>query len=86
MTGCFQMVAFVPSIITGATTGNALQTSISYAFNYQVKKSTGKTPMEHVINVAEKNEKAVMEALNKDLVSTFAPIDENQNKRLLNID
>ena len=76
LTGCFQMVAFVPSIMTGVATGNTVQASLSYGFNYGVKKVTGKTPMEHAVSYTIQNDKDVIEALNKDLVSALYPIKE----------
>jgi len=73
LTGCFQMVAVLPSVITGVTTGNTLQAGLSMAINAGVKETTGRTPMEHIIAYTLNNEQ-VVEELNKDLQSAFSPI------------
>ena len=73
LTGCFQMVAFAPSVMTGVATGNTLQASLSFGLNYGIKKATGKTPIQHAISYTIQNDKDVIEALNKDLVSALVP-------------
>ena len=79
LSGCFQLVALVPSVITGITTGNALQTGLSYGFSYGVREKTGLTPMEHIVNhvglmtMAASAGKKINTVRNDDLFSSFAP-------------
>ena len=80
LSGCFQLVALVPSVITGVTTGNALQAGLSYGFSYGVREKTGMTPMEHIVNhvgfsmaMAVNAGKKIKTVRNDDLFSSFAP-------------
>ena len=80
LSGCFQLVALVPSVITGITTGNALQTGLSYGFSYGVREKTGMTPVEHIVNhvglsmtMAASAGKKIKTVRNDDLFSSFAP-------------
>ena len=60
LNGCFQMVAYMGPVITGATGGNITHSALSYGLSYSVKKATGKTPIEQVISLTkEKQEKAI---------------------------
>jgi len=45
---CAQSTAFIGPAITVGSTGNVMQAGFSYASNMAVKKTTGKTPSEHV--------------------------------------
>ena len=75
LNGCFQMVAFAPSVITGAATGKMAQSTLSYAFNYGVQEATGKTAFEHAISVL-KNDKVIAKNIHKkddDLLNSFNP-------------
>ena len=45
---CAQSTAFIGPAITAGSTGNVMQAGFSYASNMAVKKTTGKTPSEHV--------------------------------------
>ena len=45
---CAQSTAFIGPAITAGSTGNVIQAGFSYASNMAVKKTTGKTPSEHV--------------------------------------
>ena len=54
---CAQTTALIGPAITVGSTGNVMQAGFSYASNMAVKKTTGKTPSEHVfLYVEEKNE------------------------------
>ena len=67
------MVAFVPSVVTGVTTGSALQAGLSYGFSYGVKETTGRTPIEHAMNIAKNARKRSITISDEDLISSFAP-------------
>ena len=55
---CAQTTALIGPVITIGSTGNVMQAGFSYASNMAVKKTTGKTPSEHVsLYVEEKKEK-----------------------------
>ena len=45
---CAQTTALIGPAITIGSTGNVMQAGFSYASNMAVKKTTGKTPSEHV--------------------------------------
>ena len=54
---CAQTTALIGPAITIGTTGNVMQAGFSYASNMAVKKTTGKTPSEHVsLYIEEKKE------------------------------
>jgi len=54
---CAQSTAFIGPAITVGSTGNVMQAGFSYASNMAVKKTTGKTPSEHVsLYVEEKKD------------------------------
>ena len=54
---CAQTTALIGPTITIGSTGNVMQAGFSYASNMAVKKTTGKTPTEHVsLYVEEKKE------------------------------
>ena len=50
LNGCAESIAF---LITGASNGRIVQSSLNSAISYGVKKQTGKTPLEHAIAYAE---------------------------------
>ena len=56
LNGCFQVLALVGPAATGVTTGNIYQSALSYSVGYGVKKATGKTIIENVIDL-NKNSK-----------------------------
>ena len=54
---CAQSTALIGPAITVGSTGNVMQAGFSYASNMAVKKTTGKTPSEHIsLYVEEKKE------------------------------
>ena len=57
LSACAQTTAFIGPAITVGSTGNVMQAGFSYASNIAVKKTTGKTPSEHVsLYIEEKKE------------------------------
>ena len=74
LNGCFQMVAFAPSVLTGAATGKMTQSTLSYVINYGVKEATGKTTFEHVFS-SFKKDKEIAKNIHKDddLLNSFDP-------------
>jgi len=57
LNGCAQSTALIGPAITVGNTGNVMQAGFSYGSNMAIKKSTGKTPGEHVGSyVVEKKE------------------------------
>ena len=76
LNGCFQVLALVGPAATGVTTGNLYQSAISYSLGYGVKKTTGKTIIENVIDITKdhKNkEKIVKNKKNDDLMNSLYP-------------
>ena len=54
---CAQTTALIGPAITVGSTGNVMQAGFSYGSNLAVKKTTGKTPSEHVsFYIEEKKE------------------------------
>ncbi len=49
LNGCVDATAFLGPAITAGTSGNIYQASLSYGTNRAVLKTTGKAPIEHVI-------------------------------------
>ena len=53
LNGCFQVLALVAPAASGVATGNIYQSAISYSLSYGVKKATGKTIIENVIDLSK---------------------------------
>ena len=78
LNGCFQILALVAPAASGVATGNIYQSAISYSVSYGVKKTTGKTIIENVIDLSKDskhNEKIAKNKTNtnKDLINSFYP-------------
>ena len=76
LNGCFQILALVGPAASGVATGNIYQSAISYSLSYGVKKSTGKTILENVIEMnknSKDNKKIVKNVKNKELIHSFYP-------------
>jgi len=71
LSGCFQMVAFVGPAVTGVTTGNIYQSAISYSVGYGVKKTTGKSIIENVIEVTKDRKKNAKNKKNNDIIHSL---------------
>ena len=77
LNGCFQVLALVGPAASGVATGNMYQSAISYSLSYGVKKATGKTIIENVIDLNKKTQnknKIAKRVRNKDLINSFYPI------------
>ncbi len=55
LTSCAETVAFLGPISTAAGGGNVARSTITTAVDYGIKKSTGKSSVEHAIGFAEKH-------------------------------
>ena len=53
LNGCFQIIALVAPAASGVATGNIYQSAISYSVSYGIKKTTGKTIIENVIDLSK---------------------------------
>ena len=76
LNGCFQVLALVGPAASGVATGNIYQSAISYSLSYGVKKATGKTIIENVIdkNKQFKGKKRMAKnERNEDLINSFYP-------------
>ena len=76
LNGCFQVLALVGPAATGVASGNIYQSAISYSFSYGVKKTTGKTVIENVIDLKKgykHKEQIAKNKANKDLINSFYP-------------
>ena len=76
LNGCFQVLALVAPAASGVATGNIYQSAISYYVSYGVKKTTGKTIIENVIDLTKDfkhKEQIAKNKANKDLISSFYP-------------
>ena len=57
LSGCIESTVFLGPAITAGTSGNIYQASLSYGTNQVITKTTGKSPIEHVVNFLDpKNE------------------------------
>ena len=54
LNGCAESVALLGGSVGGASSGRALQSTLTSTLSYGVKHKTGKTPLGHVIEYAEK--------------------------------
>ena len=75
LNGCFQVLALVGPAATGVASGNIYQSAISYSLSYGVKKSTGKTIIENVIDMSKKSKdkQKIAKVRNEDLINSFYP-------------
>jgi len=55
LNGCAESMALLAPASTALGKGNVVQSSVTSAVNYGIKKQTGKSPVEHAISYAEKN-------------------------------
>ena len=53
LNGCAESVALLGSSVGGASSGRALQSSLSSTLSYGVKHKTGKTPIGHMLDYAK---------------------------------
>ncbi len=71
LNGCFQIVALVVPAASGVATGNLYQSAISYSLSYGVKKATGKTIIENVIDMSEDEQKITKIKKNEELIHSL---------------
>ena len=55
LTSCAETVAFLGPASTAAGGGNVVRSTFTSAVDYGIKKSTGKSSIEHAIGLAEKH-------------------------------
>ena len=55
LTGCAETMAFLGPASTAAGGGNIARSTFTSALDYGIKKSTGKSSIEHAIGFAEKH-------------------------------
>ena len=55
VSGCAETVAFLGPASTAAGGGNLTRSTLTSALDYGIKKSTGKSSIEHAIGFAEKH-------------------------------
>ena len=55
LVGCAETMVLLGPASSALSGGNIVQSSVSSAVNYSVKKTTGKSPMQHVVAYAEEN-------------------------------
>ena len=75
LNGCFQVLALVGPAASGVATGNIYQSAISYSLSYGVKKTTGKSIIENVMdmNKQSRTKKKIAKVRNEDLINSFNP-------------
>ena len=75
LNGCFQMLALVGPAASGVATGNIYQSAISYSLSYGVKKTTGKTIIENVMDMNKRSSttEKIAKVRNEDLINSFNP-------------
>ena len=55
LNGCVESVALLGSSVGGASSGKLVQSTLQSTISYGIKKQTGKSPLGHAIDYAEKN-------------------------------
>ena len=75
LNGCFQVIALLGPAASGVATGNIYQSAISYSLSYGVKKTTGKTIIENVIDMKKQSitREKIAKVRNEDLINSFNP-------------
>ena len=76
LNGCFQVLALIGPAATGVAGGNIYQSAFSYSVSYGIKKRTGKTIIENVIDLSKNSkhkEEIAKNNSNKDLINSFYP-------------
>ena len=75
LNGCFQVLALVAPAASGVATGKIYQSALSYSLSYGVKKTTGKTIIENVMdmNKQSRTKKKIAKVRNEDLINSFNP-------------
>ena len=75
LNGCFQMLALVGPAASGVATGNIYQSAISYSLSYGVKKTTGKSIIENVMDMNKQSgtKEKIAKVRNEDLINSFNP-------------
>ena len=75
LNGCFQVIALLGPAASGVATGNIYQSAISYSLSYGVKKTTGKSIIENVMdmNKQSRTKKKIAKVRNEDLINSFNP-------------
>ena len=88
LNGCFQVLALVGPAATGVTTGKMYQSAISYSVSYGVKKTTGKTIIENLIDKSKKSKRKGRMARNnknEELLNSFYPRAYPQTYKLIKL-
>ena len=75
LSGCVETVSLLGPM-TSATNGKIAQSAVNSAINHGIKK-TGKSPLEHVVNYAEKKDRDKSEKTRSK--STACPIWKKQH-------
>jgi len=57
LSGCAESIALLGTASSVASGGNIVQSSVTSAVNYGIKKQTGKNSLEHVASFVEQNNK-----------------------------
>ena len=76
LNGCFQVLALVAPAASGVATGKVYQSALSYSLSYGIKKSTGKTVIENIIDLNKQSKgkkKIVRNDNNEELIHSFFP-------------
>ena len=72
LSGCMQTTTMLGPALTAVSTGNALQTGLSYGANLTIKETTGKNTSEHIVDYKTKKkiEKDLKNLLEKHIKLT----------------
>ena len=71
LSGCLQIVALLgPAAVTGTTSGKIVQSAFSYSLSYGVKRTTGKTILENVMDIGK--EKRAKNKKNEKLINILS--------------
>ena len=76
LNGCFHVLALVGPAASGVASGKMYQSAISYSLSYGIKKTTGKSIIENVIDLnknSKNKEKIAKNKKNEILINSFNP-------------
>ena len=73
LNGCFQVIALIAPAASGVATGKVYQSAMSYSLSYGVKKTTGKSILENVIDLKKSKDKKRMAMKNEEIINSFYP-------------
>ena len=80
LNGCIQNATFLGPAVTVVSTGSVSQAGLSYGTSKAVKKISGKTPLENITTLLQKNKDKDKEDENKNVTDFFNVVNKISKK------